>query len=786
MTAVKDALVLARRLLAVGRVAGRRTEAGGVRFVALFLAALVLALGLGSLVAVHAVYAGKEERRAGRAAWMAAEEGGARAADVTAWLVHSDTLDGERSFPLVYMAPHRGDAPLPPGLDRWPEPGEVFLSPELRRAGADEGIDHRYGRLAGTIGEEGLDEPSEWLAYVRPRDGLAGERDAELVTGFGPAGAARAGFDRDVGFGQGNDKDEWMFQAVVCGLLVLPAAVLLVVAARTGAHTRDRRTALVTALGGRRRDRALIAVGEAGPAAVLGAVAGAAVIGAALVGDVRIPYTDYLLSSSYLRHFGWTAAGLVPLAALLLVSAAVVVADLAPRRGASGTRPRGTSRGSWLPRLAVLCPVWILLAAYGPGFAPDPVSRMAASWTGIAGTVLTLPAALATVTAGAGRLLTRRARAHDLPGTLVAGRRASAHPGATARLVSGISVALIVLMQAVAWQGIFGGQAAEAGRAADRMDRSVLSVAPRGDVSAAAVASFLDGADGADGADGTNSADGAHGADSAVGAARPGRAPGTEAVLLAPRSGYRGATTSVTLDGDCPALIALRLPCPAREARLDGFPTGSGLVELFRWTPYEDAALLIRRADAGTLAERAAASADGEESRLVLVRPDGQPLSVPVLKRLSHEAFPRGAAFWGPQEGDLTAGAANRDQGRWSVLFGLAGIAVLAATAGLGAVAEFLRHGRALAPLSVLTGGLRVFRTSAAWAVLAPLALAGTAGTGVAAVLAAPITGGDASHITAGVILSATGVVLAVSVLLWVWASHVAVRQARSWRPGGD
>ncbi|MFD0148476.1 ABC transporter permease [Streptomyces sp. NPDC055721] len=745
-------MTLARRLLAVGRAAGRRTEAGGVRFVALFLATLVLGLSLGSLVAVHAVYQGKEERRAARTPVLAAEGAGKQGADATAWLALADSLDGERQFSVVYVSPLRGDAPLPPGLDRWPEPGEAVLSPELRRAGAGEDIDHRYGRLAGTIGGEGLDEPSEWLAYVRPRDGLRVDRGVEVVTGFGPtAGRLAAGLEP--GSGESNDKSEWMFQAVVIGLLVLPAVVLLVVAARTGAHTRDRRTALVAALGGRRLDRALIAVGEAGPAAALGAVIGAAVVGAALLHDIRIPYADYVLSSSHLRHFGWTAAVLAPLAAFLLVLTAVVLADLAPRRGVSGTRPRGSSRSAWLPRLAALCPLWILLAVYGPELAHESVLRMLASWVGIAGTVLTLPAALATVTAKAGDLLTRWARARDLPGTLVAGRRTRAHPGATARLVAGVSVALIVLMQAIAWQGIFGSQANDARQAGGRMDRSVASVGVSRGVSASGVADFL------------------------------ARVPETEAVLLMSRFG--SGDRYVTLYGDCAALTALRLPCSARDTRLVGFPQKSSLRELFQWTSYGDAPLLIRRADARTLTERAA-SGGGDNATLALVRPDGQPLSVPALKRLSHEVFPLGTAVRASGEDDVIGGAPNRDQGRWSALFGMVGIAVLAMTAGLSAMAEFLRQGRALAPLSVLTGGLRVFRTSAAWAVLAPLAFAGTAGTAVAAALAAPISAGDESYVTGGLILSAVCVVLVVSVLLWVWASRVAVRQARAWRPSGD
>ncbi|WP_328486216.1 ABC transporter permease [Streptomyces zaomyceticus] len=741
---------LARQLLSIGRIAGRRAEAGSVRFVALLLATLTLALSLGSLVAVHAVYAGKEERRLARTP-VAPDGASDRAANATAWLVGSDSLDGERRFSVVYLAPYKGHSPLPPGLDRWPEPGQAVLSPELRKAGADEDIDHRYGQLAGMIGEQGLDEPSEWLAYVRPRDGLSADRRTDIVTGFGPS-AGRVSVALEPGSGRLDDKPELMFQAAVAGMLVLPAGALLVVAARTGAHTRDRRTALVAALGGRRLDRALITMGEAGPPAALGAVIGAAAVAAAILHDVRIPYTDYILSSSHLRHYGWGAV-FAPLAAFLIAQATLVIADLAPGRSGSGTRPRAASRDTWLTRLSVLCPLAIILAVRGPDlFAPDTALRTLASWAGIGITVLTLPAAIATVVAKAGILLTRRGRVLGLPGTLVAGRRTSAHPGGTARLVTGVSIALIVLMQAIAWQGLFGAQTTEARQTLDRVGRSVVTMVIRGGASASAVAEFLAGA------------------------------PGTEAVLLTPPGG--GQNTSLTLYGDCAALTALQLPCPAHEARVDVLPADPKLRELVRWTPHTGPKLLIRRVDARKLTERVA-SASGSET-LAVLRPDGQPLSVPTLKRLSYEVFARGAVIGAPGEDQLTAGVPNRDQGRWSALFGLVGIAVLAATAGLSAMAEFLRQGRALAPLSVLTGGVRVFRTSAAWSVLAPLALAGTAGTAVAAALAAPVTANGESYITGGMILSTVGVILVVSVFLWGWASRVAIRQAQTWRPSGD
>ncbi|WP_160145085.1 ABC transporter permease [Actinacidiphila yanglinensis] len=710
---------------------------------------------MGSSIAVHAVYAGKEERRIARTPVIAADDVH-RSGNSTTWLVGSDSLSGQRRFSVVYLAPHKGDAPLPPGVDAWPAPGQAVLSPALRKAGAAEDIDHRYGRLAGTIKAEGLDEPTEWLAYVRPRGGLAAKEPSDLITGFGPSAGSSIAPGLEPGSGRDDDKPEWMFQAAILGMLCLPSLALLLVAARTGAHARDRRTALVTALGGRRRDRALVAIGEAALPVLLGALLGAAAVATALRYDVHVPCTGYIVSSGFLRQYCWWL-GVAPVVALLAVLAAVVLADLAQRQAATDARPRSAARIAWISRLAALCPLMILLAVRGPGLAEpgsDSVGRILISWAGIAGTVLTLPAAVATVVAAAGRVLTRWGQRRALPGTLVAGRRITAHPGATARLVTGITVALIVLMQAVAWQGLFGSQSAEAQRTLDRIGRSAVSVGTNGRVPPSDMSAFLN------------------------------RLPETEALLLVPPADPGNAGSPMSLYGSCEALATVGLGCPKTEQRISGVPQDPRLQEFIRWTPHGALLLDVRRTDTVELAHRAASAA--EESLLAVLSRDGRDLSIPYLKRLAYAVFPRGAHVGAPGEDQVTAGIPNRDQGRWSTLLGVIGICVLTVTAGLSAMAEFLRQGRALAPLTVLTGGLRLFRSSSAWSVLAPIALAGLAGSVVAVGLAAPVTADGKSYITPELLWSTTGIVLLVSVLMWLWATIVAVRQARAWRPRGD
>ncbi|MFG3102817.1 hypothetical protein ACGFZL_20185 [Streptomyces sp. NPDC048182] len=453
-----------------------------------------------------------------------------------------------------------------------------------------------------------------------------------------------------------------------------------------------------------------------------------------------------------MRQHGWWIA-LTPAVALVTVLATVVVAELAPRRRSAGTRPYGAVVSTWLPRLAAFFPVALLVAVRGPDvFGSDSGQRTLVGWAGIAGTMLTLPAAMAVTAAAAGRLLTRWGRSWGLAGTLVAGRRASTHPGSTARLVTGVTVALIVLLQAVAWQGLFGAQSADAQRTLDRIGRSALTVGARGDVSDTDMTTFLS------------------------------RLPdGTDAVLLA---GTTEGAGRMDLYGDCPALATLHLRCPASTARVSGAPDDPRLGEVIRRTPHQTLVTEIHRTGLRTLAHRAAGAT--EDASLLLVRRDGRALPVAAVKRLAYEVFPRGARATVPGEDELTAGVPNRDQGRWSALLGLVGVGVLTVAAGLSAMAEFLRHGRALAPLSVLTGGIRVFRVSAAWSVFMPLLLAALAGSTVAAALADPVSESDDAFLTRRLTSSAAGTVLLIGVLMWAWAATVAARQAHLWRPRGD
>ncbi|MFC9229976.1 hypothetical protein ACFTZI_13590 [Streptomyces decoyicus] len=735
---------LSRRLLSMGYGAGRRSEAAGTRFVALALAAFTVALCLGFLAIVHAAYTGKEMRREARTPVWQADQPSAKHA--TLWLVGSDALKDRRRFSVVHITPVTAKSPLPPGVDRWPGPGEAVLSPGLLKAGAAEGIVSRYGKLAGTIGQEGLEDPGEWLAYVRPAQDMKHQAPIEPVIGFGPrAGEPAEGLQP--GSARDDDKPEWMFQALIGGLLLVPSVVLMFVALHTGAHGRDRRGALVEALGGRRRHRALIALGEAMRPVTLGALASIPLLTAAMLVDVKVPYVGYLISSADLRRHGWWV--LLPPAVTVAVALGLAAISGQISSCARGTRPRSASASRRRRGLAALCPLAILLAARGPELAGENTQyRIWISWIGVAAVVLTLPSAVAAIVTKLAQFLERVGRQRGWAGALIAGRRASYYPGATARLVTGVIVALIVFAQAIAWQGIFGTYNAQLQKLLATTNRSVAEIGPKGAVSVQDAATYLQ-------------------------LLPEGNVP---VVLTRPE---KSSTGPITISGACPALTSLGLPCPRTQARIDRI-LDRRVQQLIRWDTEGGTYLKVVRADHTELAKRAALS---KNSTLSVVRANGSAPDVPALKEAAYRAFPRGAQVRFPGEEWLTNTIPDRDQGRWVRLFGVAGVGVLALAIGLSGTAEFLRQGRALAPLTVLTGGYRVFRSSAAWAVAAPLMVAGLAGGVIAAWVARPVSRPGVTYfVPMDLMAAAVAVVFVASIVMWLWAAGIAGKIARNWQ----
>jgi hypothetical protein len=165
---------------------------------------------------------------------------------------------------------------------------------------------------------------------------------------------------------------------------------------------------------------------------------------------------------------------------------------------------------------------------------------------------------------------------------------------------------------------------------------------------------------------------------------------------------------------------------------------------------------------------------------------DGGDIAPGVLEHAG-TAFQFGIATSVPGESWDTGVAPALEQSGWIALIGGFGISILTLATGLGLAGEFLRFGRAIAPLSVLAGNRRIYWRTAALVSLLPLAAAVMGGFAIGYPAVLPVTRPGVSLITPLFVGVCCAAALAAGVVIWVWSSAAAVASADRWRPGrGD
>ncbi|GAA3492382.1 FtsX-like permease family protein [Streptomyces cremeus] len=146
------------------------------------------------------------------------------------------------------------DAPVPPGLTALPGPGELAVSPELRKLlDSDAGAllrERLKGTVTAVISDEGLLGPHE-LSYFQGTDRLVAGR-GEVVRLDAFEGASREGLDSTM----------MLLVLVALVVLLVPVAVLIAAAVRFGGERRDRRLAALRLVGADARSTRWVAAGE--------------------------------------------------------------------------------------------------------------------------------------------------------------------------------------------------------------------------------------------------------------------------------------------------------------------------------------------------------------------------------------------------------------------------------------------------------------------------------------------------------------------------------------------
>lgn len=406
------------------------------------LTAVGVGLGVALLLlttAIPGALAGRDQRGAARAEVPASD------AEYVGGTVLVGNVDTEYHDTMVrgrLLLPEGPDAPLPPGLDRFPKPGEMVVSPALADLLDDGGSDLLRERLdygiAGTVSDAGLIDPGELAYYAGSDDIAAADVNVSRVAAFGE--------DAD---DQAMEPVLVLLAMIVFVALLMPVAVFLIAAVRFGGERRDRRLAALRLVGADGRAVRRIAAGEALAGALLGLVAGTGLflLGRQLAGGVTV--YDMSIFASDLDPspaLALLVAVAVPAAAVgvtLLALRGVVIEPLGVVRSA---RPR--RRRIWWRLLLPAGGLALLAPMMGRG---DDAGAFP-EWQVIGGTVLLLTGITALLPWLVEAVVARLGRGPT--SWQLAVRRLQLSSGTAARLVNGIAVAVA---GAIALQMVFTG-----------------------------------------------------------------------------------------------------------------------------------------------------------------------------------------------------------------------------------------------------------------------------------------------------------------------------------------
>lgn len=257
------------------RLARGAGHAGWVRLALMAAGGAVAMLGLLSALALFGLMP-RQQARADRLELQMGDHGAAPVRDV---LVDADLgAWGQRRLVRINVAV-TGPEPLgAPGMARWPDPGEVVMSPALARLARREPlVAQRFPQhLIGTLDRSALVTPDDLVAYVGVKPTDYGFLGGAPLLGFGnprPGNWYKPQTSRTLAI-------------LVVLSLVAPALMLMGTCTRLSATTRSQRLAALRLLGlDRRRTQRANAV-ETGLAGLAGGVAG---IGAWLAWHRLVP-----------------------------------------------------------------------------------------------------------------------------------------------------------------------------------------------------------------------------------------------------------------------------------------------------------------------------------------------------------------------------------------------------------------------------------------------------------------------------------------------------------------
>ncbi|GAA1063315.1 MULTISPECIES: ABC transporter permease [Streptomyces violaceusniger group] len=370
-------------------------------------------------------------------------------------IASAGTTYRDRDIGGMVMAPDgKGKPPLPPGIDRIPAAGEMWVSPALKKLlDSDEGklLRDRFPyRAIGVIGDSGLSGPTELTYYAGISQKAFGHVNSSYHIDHW--GKEKKGKSEPL------DPALLLLIIVGCVVLLLPVLIFIATAARFGGERRDRRLAALRLVGADTHMTRRIAAGESLFGSLFGLAVGAGMflLARQIIGSVEVWGISFFTSD------------IVPSAPLALVIAAAVPASavmvtLIALRGIA-IEPLGVVRNAkpkrrrlwWRLLLPLLGMALLLPLAGGFGAGSGGGGNMKA-YQAAAGAVLLLIGITALLPWVVEAVVERFGGRGSVPWQL-ATRRLQLSSGTASRAVSGITVAVA---GAIALQMLFASVGAQ-------------------------------------------------------------------------------------------------------------------------------------------------------------------------------------------------------------------------------------------------------------------------------------------------------------------------------------
>ncbi|HEX7305942.1 FtsX-like permease family protein [Lentzea sp.] len=365
------------------------------------------------------------QARSDRTVWR--EVFGAKSDGAISVAVTRDSYDGRliQRFDVARTRP--GAVAVADGIAKFPEAGEVLLSPalaDLVRTTPPEKLGNRFpGRQVAEIGPQALKFPGELVAIVGHEEVRAGYPAPDLRGGTGP---------------YPDDYRSMLTLLTRVGLVVLvvPCLVLVASAARLTAAKRERRLAALRLAGASPRQVVVMTAVETAIGAVVGSVLGVLLAKPFSYVTATIPWEGGTWFPGDFVPTPAVVAAVALLAPVLVVGAAI----LGLRRVVNqplAAEQRRTVRPWRLLAIGGAIGVFFLGVTYAQQARGD--NQFTVVLLGLGAVALALVLAGPVVTAWVGRFFVGRWRG---PSTLLAGRRLAGDPVAAFRGSAGVVIAV--------------------------------------------------------------------------------------------------------------------------------------------------------------------------------------------------------------------------------------------------------------------------------------------------------------------------------------------------------